>query len=540
VKRILLVGALLVSAIALLPMSVDAQDRIALLRQAQTAYDDFDPPRALRIARAALDPALGPLDSTWVRGVHLLAQILIEEQQADAAKTWARWAMRARPDLPIDSVNFLAGVVTTLRAARTEAPRTVADDKTTPTYTWPGANATTAESRIRVASSSSQLNVLVRGVGLVGPEGLVVPPGTYELEVSGTGLLPLRVTREALPGVATSFAFNLTPAAAAAMTLAADVRARVFAATVPLSIARFGAPQAACAAGVASGGERLVLTSYQAIRGADAVTANGEVKVAAWDVASNLAVLVLPAAAATTLASTADILDGQALWAVSLAECRTPAESRVVLQGWEGRPLGALALSEAPANAAIGSPLVDYRGNFAGTWSGGNRAAPASVIAPLLARARENVVAQRTLTAQQVAVQENHRYGSVVIAADVPNATVKLTPLEAWQWTELTAQGVAPFSFRGAAGRYRVDASAPGVAARTQEVVVRAGETTRSAISLRAVAAVPAGPAVREKKGIPKWVWAVGIGGVAAAAALGGGGGGGGSSGGVIEVVVTP
>ncbi len=538
-KRILLVAALLVSAIALAPTSVDAQDRGALLRQAQAAYDDFDPPRAIRIARAALDPAIGPLDSTWVRGVHLLAQILIEEQQADAAKNWARWAMRARPDLPIDSVNFLAGVVSALREARTAAPRTAADDKTKATYTWPNATATTTEARIRVASSSSQLNVLVRGIGLVGPEGLVVPPGTYDLEVSGTGLLGLRVTREALPGVVSTFAFDLTPAAAAAMTLAADVRAKVFAATVPLSIMRFGAPQQACAAGVASGGERLVLTSYQAIRGADAVTANGEVKVAAWDVASNLAVLVLPATATTTLESTADILDGQSLWAVSLAECRTPGEARVVLQGWEGRPLGALALSAAPANAALGSPLVDYRGNFAGTWSGGNRAAPASVIAPLLARARENITAQRTLTAQQVATQENHRHGAVVIAVDVPNATVKMTPLEAWHMTEITAQGVAPFSFRGEAGRYRVEASAPGIPSRTQEIVVRAGETTRTAISLRAVAAVPAAVVAPRKKGIPKWVWAVGVGGVVAAAALGGGGGGA-PSGGSIEVVVTP
>ena len=539
-KRILLVGALLVSAIALAPVSVEAQDRGALLRQAQAAYDDFDPPRAIRIARAALNPALGPLDSTWARGVHLLAQILIEEQQADAAKVWARWAMRTRPDLPIDSVNFLTGVVTALRDARTDAPRTAADEKTVATYTWPGATATTTEARIRVAAASSQLNVLVRGVGLVGPEGLVVPPGTYELEVSGTGFLPLRVTREALPGVVSTFAFDLVPAAAASMTLAADVRAKVFAATVPLSVARFGAPQAACAAGVASGGERLVLTSYQAIRGADAVTANGEVKVAAWDVASNLAVLVLPAAAANSLESTTDILDGQALWAISLAECRTPAESRVELQGWEGRPLGALALNQPPLNAAIGSPLVDYRGSFAGTWSGGNRAAPTSVIAPLLARARENVAAERTMTAQQVATQENHRHGAVLIAVDVPNATVKLTPIEAWHLTEMTAQGMAPFSFRGEAGRYRVEASAPGVPSRTQEIVVRAGETTRTAISLRAVAAVPGAAAAPQKKGIPKWVWAVGIGGVAAAAALGGGGGGGGTSGGVIEVVVTP
>ena len=179
------------------------------------------------------------------------------------------------------------------------------------------------------------------------------------------------------------------------------------------------------------------------------------------------------------------------------------------------RSTGALALSEAPANAAVGSPLVDYRGNFAGTWSGGNRAAPASVIAPLLARARENVAAQRTMTAQQVAVQENHRYGSVVIAVDVPNATVKVTPIEAWHWTELTAQGVAPFSFRGAAGRYRVDVSAPNLTPVTREVTIRAGETVRSAISLRSVAAAPGGPSqpAASRRGLPKWVWAVAIGG---------------------------
>ena len=374
-KKLLLVGALLVSVIALAPSSVDAQDRAALLRQAQTAYDDFDPPRAIRITRAALDPALGPLDTTWVRGVHLLAQILIEERQEENAKIWARWAMRNRPDMQIDSVNFLEGVVAALKEARTSAVRTAADAATSATYTWPAANANTTESRIRVSTASSQLNVLVRGVGLVGPEGLVVPPGTYELEVSGTGFLSMRVTREALPGVVSAFTFTLNSAAVAAATLAADVRARVFAATVPLSITRFGAPQQACAVGVASGGERLVLTSYQAIRGADAIAANGEVKVAAWDVASNLAVLVIPAAAPQSLPAATTAIEGQSLWGIQLAECRTPTESRVQLNTWEGRPLGALALSAAPANAVVGSPLVDYQGNVSGTWSGGMRAA---------------------------------------------------------------------------------------------------------------------------------------------------------------------
>lgn len=536
--RTLRLLAPLVGALFLLPQSVAAQSRADLLRQAATALDDFDAARAIRFARAALNPQLGPLDSTWTRGVHVLTQILIEEQRQPLAATWAQWALRQQPDLQIDSVNFLSNVVTTLREARVAAVRSTADDATRTTYEWPGTTTDAGESRFRIASGGPPLTVLVRGIGLVGAQGLVLPPGTYELEVNATGFLPLRVTREALPGVTSEFAFTLTSAAAAAEELAADVAARVARATRPLQVARFGMPQA-CAAGLASGGERLVLTSYHAIRGADAITANGEVRVAAYDVAANLAVLMLPAAAPDTLASTAQLLDGQSLWGVTLADCQTAAPTqRVVLEQWEGRPLGALLLSNAPLAATLGSPLVDYQGNLAGVWTAGGRAAPASVIAPLLARAKENVAANRTMTAQQVATQENHRYGSVVIAVDMPNATVKVTPLEAWQWQELRAEGPAPFTFRGAAGRYRVEVSAPNVSARTQEVTLRAGETVRTAISLRAVAQGPA-PAAAPRRGVPKWVWAVAIGGaVGGALALGGGGGGGGSSGGTIVIEV--
>jgi hypothetical protein len=378
--------------------------------------------------------------------------------------------------------------------------------------------------------------VLVRGIGIVGAQGLVLPPGTYELEVSGNGFLPLRVTREALPGVTSEFAFTLTSAAVASATLAPEIAARVARATRPLQVTRFGLPQA-CAVGVASGGARLVLTAYHAIRGADAIAANGDVRVAAYDVTSDLAVLVLPAAAPETLTTATQAIEGQSLWGVTLTDCAGTATptARVLLQGTAP---GALSLSAALEAAANGSPLVDYQGQIAGVWSAGTRGAPASVIAPLVARAQEAVEQNRTLTPEQVAVQENHRYGSVVIAVDLPNATVKVSPLEAWHWEELRAEGPAPFTFRGAAGRYRVDVSAPGVTARTQEVTVRAGEVTRTAIALRSVAQAPSGPApAAQKRGMPKWVWAVAIGGlVGGALALGGGGGG--SSGGTIVIEV--
>lgn len=529
-RKILVSLSLLLGALTLAPAVAQGQDRAELLRQAQAAYDDFDAPRAIRIARSALDPVLGPLDSTWARGVHLLTQILVEEQQLPLAQTWAQWAMRTNPDLPIDSIGFLSNVVTLLSEARASTARTAGDVGTSERYTWPGAASEVTEARFRMSPVAPPVTVVVTGRGVLGPQGLALPAGTYELDVTATGFLPLRVTREALPGVTTEFTFTLTSAAAAANTLAADVAARLSRATIPLQVTRFGGP-AACAVGVASGGERLVLTTYHAIRGADAVAANGEVRVAAWDVTSNLAVLVLPTAAPDTLGSATALTDGQALWGVSLAECRTPSETRVLLNEWDGRPLGSLALSAAPPNAVIGSPLVDYRGDLAGVWTGGGRAAPATVIAPLIARARENIIAQQLLTPQQVAQQENHRYGTVIVAVDVPNATVRMTALEAWHWEELNANGPAPFTFRGAAGRYRMEVSAPGVAARTQEVVLRAGESTRTAVSLRAVAQGPAGPAPAARKGVPKWVWAVAIGGaVAGGLAMGGGGGGGGGS----------
>lgn len=527
-----LVGALLLS-----PLSAQAQSRTDLLAQAQVALDDFDAAQALRIVRAALNPALGPLDATWVRGVHLMTQTLIEEQQEALAKTWAQWAMREHPGIEIDSVNFISTVVTVLREARDAAAQTAADAATRATYQWPTVASTSNEARFRVAAAATPPTILVRGIGLVGAQGLVLPPGTYELEVSASGFLPLQVTREALPGVTMDFSFTLAPAAAAAATLGPEVQTRLTRASVPLQVTRFGGQQA-CAAGIASGGERLVLTSYAAIRGAEAIASNGEVRVAAWDVSANLAVLMLPANAPEQLPATSSVVDGQSLWGVTLAECRTAAPTqRVLLSQWADRPLGALELGNAPIGATVGSPLVDYQGNLAGVWTGGGRAAPMGVVEPLIAEAKENIAAQRTLTPQQVATQENHRFGTLVIAVDVPNATVRVVPIEAWHWEELRTEGPSPLTFRGAAGRYRVEASAPGVTARTQEVTLRAGETVRSSISLRAVAQGGA-PAQASRRGVPKWVWAVAIGGAVGGALALGGGGGGGSSGGTIVIEV--
>jgi hypothetical protein len=542
--------AALVVIAAFSPSAQAQGSRADLLRQATTAYDDFEIPRAALIARAAVNPALGARDTTWARGVHFLTQLLIEDNRAAEAAIWAKWAMRLEPTLAIDTVNFQRAVVDALTAARTAAVRTAGDDATRETYVWPTATATTTEARLRLAPSAANPSVLIRGQGILasGP-GLTLPAGTYDLEVTASGSLPLRLTREALPGVTIELSFTFTSEAAAAATLAADIRTRVDRSVVPLTVTRFGVATAACAVGATASGGRLVLTSYNAIRGADAITSGAAVgdavRVAAYDVAANLAVLVVPSANADTLPLATSLVDGQALYGLGLgiADCRTVRESRVVLNGWPNRPTGnALVLSGIPGDSASrndGTVLVDYQGRIGGVWTAGPAAVSTTAIAALFSRARVNVAAGTLLTPQAVAVATNHRYGRVVIATDVPNATIRVTGLEAWHWEGLNTSSTAPLTLNAPAGRYRVAVSAPGITERTQEITVRAGERTNAAISLRTVAQGPAGPVASPRSGLPRWVWIAAIGGGAlAAAALGGGGGGGSGTGVDIQIPV--
>lgn len=542
--------------------------RAALVTQAATAYENVEPDRALQFARAALDPALGGPDTSWVRALHLLAQVLVENGNETDARTWARWGMRLNSAMRIDTLNYLAGVVAVLRDARTYTGlRTDADEQTRMAWTWPARTSTATQGTLRLNPSpmSATIRVTVsnasatpggpRGtvVGqlLAGP-GLALPPGSYEIEVTASGFLPARVTREVLPGTALTLGFQLTSSAVVTATISEPVRQSVYRSTAALSVTRFGAPAPACAAGVVTGG-RLLLTTYNAIRGADGLTARingapvaGELRVAAYDAATNLAVVVLPGARTDTVPLSTQIIDGQSVWAIGLAQCATIADTRANIDEWSQRPLGALRLSTTLAQGTVGAPVVDYLGRLTGLWTAGSAAIPAPNAAALMVQAQQAIAAQQTLALADVARRENHRFGGVTIIADIPGATVRVTGLERWHWSEITAgaAGAAPFNFAGPMGRYRVETSSAGLPTRTQEIMLRPGETIRVPVALR-VAQVPAGgPAARPaKKGMSKWVWvAVLGGGAAAAAALGGGGGGGGgtSSGSILITVPNP
>ena len=165
--RLLRIVSPLVGALLFVPASLEAQSRADLLRQAQAALDDFDATRAIRLARSAVNPTLGPLDSTWARGVHLLTQTLIEEQQQPLAKTWAQWAMRSQPTMPIDTVNYISAVVTLLREAKESAAPSAAD-------------AIAAGGEVRVAAYDVTSNLAVLVLPTAAPETLTTAARSVE------------------------------------------------------------------------------------------------------------------------------------------------------------------------------------------------------------------------------------------------------------------------------------------------------------------------------------------------------------------------
>ena len=531
-RRSLLVVALAVSASGL---SAQQQTRVQLMRSATTAYDDFAPDRAMDFLRAAVDPALGAPDTAWTRGVHLITQILVEGNRAELARTWARWAVRTHPAITIDSVNFLAGVAAAMREAQTfTAAKTPGDALTQTTWRWSARGSTEPNGRVAISQGTmtATVNARVVGGGLIpaGTAGLALPPGTYEIEAAAVGYLPARITREVLPGVTTVLTMSLTSVSVATNEITDDLRRHTFANVVPLTVHRYASP-ASCAVGAFVGRDGLAVTSYQAIRGADSVVAQGtgaqRVTVAAHDVATDIAILRIGTPRTDSLALATTVADGQTLWGVRLADCRTASDARTRVVQWTNRPGGTLQLADAQTNAPGGAALVDKDGRIAAVWTSGTAAVPAPRISALLDQARAN--AAQAAAVADISRRENHSYGSFIIASDLSGASISVAPVETWQWESLAASGPAPFTLVAPMGRYRVSATTPGGARKEEFITIRPGAVSRVVVSLRTVAAgaESSTPQVGRKKSKLPWILG-GVGAVGVAAvALGGGGGGG-------------
>jgi hypothetical protein len=161
-----------------------------------------------------------------------------------------------------------------------------------------------------------------------------------------------------------------------------------------------------------------------------------------------------------------------------------------------------------------------------GVHGQGRQAAGFGAVAALLEQARAAVAQRQALTPAQVALRVNHAYGAVAIAADVTGATARITPIETWQWPETARSGALPFTFAGPMGRYQLEVTFPGQAARRQEFTLRTGQLDRLTIPVTPVVAEgqrgQQGPGAQPRRGggVPIPLIIAGVGGAGAAAFL--------------------
>jgi hypothetical protein len=569
------VGLALLAGVAAAGSLRAQQSRNDRIAAAFSAYDNFQPDQAYDLVRAAVNPSEGPQDSLWFRGVQLLGQILIERNQQSDAITWLRWAFRLAPQASVDSLNFVPELVSAARSARAAvAGGTPGDSVTRTTWQWvaPTAGATRGILRIESPGMAQPVRALVQGAGMTQSGGsLTLAPGTYELQVAAEGYFTAQVRREVLPGISTVLSFTLTPVAAVAVqqpaaqppaaerpvappprivppapmvaaptTLSEAARAAVTRQLELLRVSRFSAATA-CATSAFVSRSGLLLTSYKAIRGADRVQVElpggrqvaDEVRVAAYDVGADLAVLQIPTIRPDSLGVTTSASRGQALWGFGFAMCTAPRDVQVSLAS--ATPAG-LDLADTVVTGT--GPLISPTGDIVGFATGSRTAASGAQIVELLDQARRNVGTGSVLTVGQVALRENHAYGSVALSYGVAGADARITPLETWQWPQTAMSGALPLTFAGPMGRYHLQVRVAGQVQQERDFSVRPAMADHLAIATQQLAQQPppvAPPPQAKKKGgggggIVLAILGVGAAGVAVAVLAGkksnGGGGG--------------
>ncbi len=505
------------------------QTRNERIAAAFAAYDNFQSAQALELLKRAVNPSEGPQDGEWFRAVQLMAEILIADNKPAEASTWLRWAFRLSPNAEIDEVNRAPEVVAAARAARSATGGSPGDSVTRTTWQWvaPGAGEERGMLRIESPGMAAPVRALVQGSLIESGRTLTLPPGTYDVQTAAEGYLTARVRRDVLPGVTTVLSFNLTPVGAPAVapppvvapppriappapvvpTLSEATRAAAQRQMSPITVSRFGAGTA-CGTAAFVGRSGLLLTTYQTLRGAERVEIEqpggrrlgDEIRVAAYDVPADLAVLQIPTIRADSLPVAASVAAGQPAWAFGFANCTTPRDREVKVTS---AGVTDLRLGDS-LEPSIG-PLLNASGAIVGYATGGTSAANASRVSQVLEQARRNVGTSAVLTVGQVALRENHAFGTVAITSDVAGADVLIAPLETWQWPGAGASGALPYTFRGPMGRYRLQLRVGGQTQREMEFTVRPALADRLSVMVQPVAQQPqpvaAQPPQVKKKG---------------------------------------
>ncbi len=514
------------------------ENREALIRGGIQAYDQFETVRAMDLLQAGIDPNAGPPDSLWAVGVQLFAQILLEEGEDDLAAIWLRWALRVDPKMAVDSVTFLPELVRAYRAARDYVDASGGSGQQAETrWRWAPRGVTRGSGTLSV--DPPEVGVPVRltlsEVGTLTPGSpLELAPGSYEIQAEAEGYDPVRVTREVLPGVTTRVAMTLPPALIVLgdSALAPSVATATLSSLTRLTAYRFGT-EPACVTGYVADREGLVVTTYRAIRGADSVRVDltaagsaGGVRVAAYDVGANVAVLKLPQVPQSALALVSQPSEGELVWGFGYRECRSAVATQTRIAAWRSPPRGVLSLGRSVSEADQGGPVIDATGRVIGLATAGQAAVPAAQIESALENARRTLRGGQLLTLSQVAVRERHRYGAVAISTDMSGAVARLTPLERWHWPEAALSGSLPLLFAGPGGRYRLELLAESRVHEQLELQVNPGQREELFVPLLQVTTDSGG-------GFPWAIAALGVAGAGGAVALlaGGGGGGGDTNG---------
>ena len=223
----------------------------------------------------------------------------------------------------------------------------------------------------------------------------------------------------------------------------------------------------------------LLLTTYQAIRGADSIVVvlssgqrvTSRVRIAAYDVPSDLAVLHIPVQRAGAMTVGEDPRENDYVWVVGQPNCQTTQTMRARIAAVPST--GTLTLSRSTGLGQLGAPVINRAGEIVGIASQGNRAV--RDISSMATQARRNLATGSLLTPIQVARAEQHLYGTVALRSNMTNATARIRPLEDWHWPELTQQNTLPFTFSGPQGRYQVELVASGAVQSSTTVSMEAG-----------------------------------------------------------------
>jgi hypothetical protein len=239
-----------------------------------------------------------------------------------------------------------------------------------------------------------------------------------------------------------------------------------------------------CGSAFFVGDDGLVLTTYQAIRGADRLEVElvgqtiTDVQVVAYSVPNDLAVLRLPNVNnSDSLLPAPRVVEQTIVWGFGYPECGDLTRTRLRIERQQtvaGRPI--VRLSDPLTTEERGAPLLTRQGDVMAIAAGDATAVPGPQAADLIAEARANVRLRTLLTAQDVARREQHRHGTLIISSGVTGTVARVRPLDPWHWEGLATEGATPFTFTGPMGRYRVELVQDGQVRGSAEVVVSAGE----------------------------------------------------------------